>query len=209
MAMSRIRLLAAVVMLTTLVPGTNSAQSLLPDEVLVESTYSIGMENELPLYLSVQTMVFVGQLQARSGEFVGDHDSKSLATRMTFRPMDVLKGTLPIGQPIDVWTSGGTYLQTGAVKTPRRLSEIADTMTVGSTYLVAASIRLGRLFAATGVLVELDGTGAVGGPHIDQQWLQTTIASGRANLLEVAPTAVPTDREAFLHQIQTAVMTHP
>ena len=116
------------------------AQTRLRNEVWVNPGAGGAAEEDLTAFVSNLTLAFIGTLEDVSPEFV-DERKTELYTRLTFRPTDFIKGVSPSGESgtIDVWTYGGTYLETPGGRVPRRPADAAEGLELGASYFVPAA----------------------------------------------------------------------
>lgn len=186
-------------------PFIGGAQQLLPNEVHVNGELEGSPQANLSEFLAQNTWAFVGQLQGMNSEFMAGGGTSTLVTRLVFQPTEVLKGTIPLGSMAEVWTSGGTYLNTPNGQTPRGVADRVSDLQVGSSYLVVAEAGWGRQWVAGRALVCLDGSTAVGAHATGDAWPNQVIAAGRSQIQFSAPGSNPTDRDAFLHAVRAAI----
>lgn len=201
----------SVQILTT---AASTSQTLSRGEVWVNPGAGGGAERNLGIFFANVTLAFVGTLEDVSPQFV-DESKTELYTRMTFRPTEFIKGVLPTGtsDTVDVWTPGGTYIDTPAGRRPRRPADVATDIKIGASYFVPAGrldslpsraayqsspIRSLYLLAGTDALVRISR----GGLSPSGEWTGIVIAHGK----EMSPTpgTLPDDLTAFMNGLRRA-----
>ena len=161
-----------------LVQGTNR-------EVSTGGGFERGAPGDVSVFLASVDVAFIGSLLSVSPEFVGD-DTDHVFTRMTFKVHEAIKHTGPGSVPtsIDVWKSGGTYVETVNGHRPRRPAPVGRALHVGATYFIAAArarpdSRLHGQLTLAGIdaVVQIDH-GEMR-PAIDSLWATGIVAAER------------------------------
>jgi hypothetical protein len=157
---------------------------------------------DVATFAATTTLLFLGTLVEIAPEFV---DFETLATRLTFAPTEFIKPAsgLTTGEHVQLWSYGGTYLDTPQGRVPYRPSEIAEFLQVGKTYFVPATRRAGRLWLSSiAAVVLVQGESAIAPMRPAQNWIDTIVARSASSR---GQTGTSNRAEAFLNAIRQAV----
>ena len=199
---------ASVLIPTITGVGIQAGSVQAPGEVIVEGGTQLPSPTDLSQFFASVDVAFVGIAQSVSVRFLGnDHDHPY--TCMTFRPSEILKGgsALASNGDVEVWTYGGSYIDSPAGRQPLNPAGIASGIRPGGVYFVAAThlevpeLVGKRVLAADDALVQIDGP-QVRTPYYFKRWLNAVVANGRA--LFVAPGPPPDDATLFLNALRAA-----
>lgn len=173
-----------------------------PNEVVYYPPSRIPVPTDLGQFAASSGIAFLGVLEAKTGEFA-DATQATLVTRFDFRITEVFKGSLSVGQLVSLSIPGGTFLVLpDGTRVPRQLAPTAQFMLLDRTFFAAGVDYAGRYWTRPETIAELVNDSAIGLAGLE--WTESTVTTGRAQILALSPSATPSDRESFLHAIRSA-----
>jgi hypothetical protein len=187
-------------------PTARATPSQVPGEVVVEGGMQLPSSFDLDQFFAHIDLAFVGSADTVAVQFLGqDHDHPF--TRMTFRPTEIIKGSLSLSNTVDVWTYGGTYVDRPAGREVLNPAGIAREIQKGASYFVPVTHlntpQLDGKFVLAGddALAKIDAT-QVSALSFFRNWVSAVIANGRAQY--TAPGPPPADATLFLNALRSA-----
>lgn len=175
---------------------------LLPNEVLVYGSLE-SIPSGSAAFMTRRDMAFVGRLEAVQSEVLDPSTTEELATKLTFVPTESIEGNVSLSAAKELWTPGGTFLNTPAGRVARAPAEAASKLQIGASYFVAADTMDGCSWIIASTLIGMDGP-IPNPPSGTQTWMDGVISEGRTQLLTINPARNPTARESFLHALHVA-----
>jgi hypothetical protein len=186
-----------------------SAQVPLPNEFVVTPGAAMAPPEALSAFVSAVDLAFVGRLMTRQPQMWNDGKQIHLVTELTFEVTKAFKAVV-VGESVVTIMDGGSYLlMPDQTMVPRAVSEFAQPLVVDAQYFVAASNFNGRpRIAWIDTTVKVDND-AVSLPLGSTAWMDATIVTGRAEILNGNAAANPSSRDSFLRALNTAFGVQP
>jgi hypothetical protein len=177
-----------------------------PDEIFVSGGMQMPPPTDLSVFLASTELAFVGRAESVDVTFLPGVTDR-VYTRMTFRPVEFIKGTSPDGV-VAVWELGGSYVETAGGRQARSPATVAQRIEIGGLYFVPTG-RMSippvsglQLLRNGDALVRIDA-GALVSMSDRQEWVRAVIAVGQQAMQTPGP---PVDeRTAFLSALRRAV----
>ena len=182
-----------------------------PGEIVQNVGDPQGSIQNLAVFFAHTKLAFLGAVDNVAPILLPEPDGRdAVFTRMTFKPTEFLKGSPPVGfvGTLDVWTLGGSYVETSTGRRPFRPARITQGLQPGAVYFVAVATIDGYpsldgryVMRGDDSLVRIDG-GQATALGWGTDWLTAVIVQGRASM--TTPGVVPDDATAFLTAIRRA-----
>src|SRR5436190_4002926 len=118
-----------------------SSQALAPGEVFQFGGEPQPSERNLAAYFARSPVAFLGTVDSVSAQLLAAPDgTPTVFTRITFRPVEFIKGSAPTGSgTFDVWRWGGSYRETPNGREPVRPVAVAQRLQPDTRYFVAVT----------------------------------------------------------------------